>query len=138
VTARFDVDDTEARIFADLARPLATVRLVHDTAPFNNHLRDAILRFGLTLLFCDNGRGRHHADAVNAWGMERWRADYRAMTAAQLMLTASIIWLYRGGKDNRWLRCVPCTWHAADAINEMRRRDVLAHWGRLISLYPGW
>jgi len=28
VTARFDMDDTEARIFADLARPLATVRLL--------------------------------------------------------------------------------------------------------------
>jgi hypothetical protein len=26
VTARFDMDDTEARIFADVARPLATVR----------------------------------------------------------------------------------------------------------------
>jgi hypothetical protein len=80
----------------------------------------------------------YHADAVDAWGMERWRADYRAMTAVQQMLAASIIWLYRGGKDNRWLRRVPCTWHAADAIDEMRRRDVLADWGRLISLYPGW
>ncbi len=66
------------------------------------------------------------------------RADYRAMTAAQQMLAASIIWLYRGGKDNRWLRRVPCTWHAADAIDEMRRRDALADWGRLIPLYPGW
>jgi hypothetical protein len=125
VTARFDMDDTEATIFADLARPLATVRLFHGTAPFNDHLRDAIERFGLTSLFCDNGPGRHrhairptgydyHADAVDAWGMERWRADYRAMTAAQQML-------YRGGKDNRWLCRVPCTWHAADAIDEMRR-----------------
>jgi hypothetical protein len=149
VTARFDMDDTEACIFANLARPLATVRLLHDTAPFNDHLRDAIERFGLTSLFCDNGPGRYHhairptgydyhADAVDAWGMDRWRADYRAMTAAQQMLAASIIWLYRGGKDNRWLRRVPCTWHAADAIDEMRRRDVLADWGRLISLYPGW
>jgi hypothetical protein len=60
VTARFDMDDTEARIFADLARPLATVRLLHDTAPFNDHLRDAIERFGLTSLFCDNGPGPHH------------------------------------------------------------------------------
>jgi hypothetical protein len=60
VTARFDMDDTEARIFADLARPLATVRLLHGTAPFNDHLRDAIERFGLTSLFCDNGPGRHH------------------------------------------------------------------------------
>ena len=125
------------------------VRLVHDIALFNNHLRDAIVRFGLTSLFCDNGPGRHHhairptgydyhADAVDAWGMERWRADYRAMAEAQQMLAASIIWLYRGGKDKRWLRRVPCTWHAADAIDEMRRRDVLTDWGCLISLYPGW
>ena len=149
VTARFDMDDVEATIFANLARPPATARLLHDPAPFNDHLRDAIERFGLTSLFCDNGPGRHHhairppgydyhADAVDAWGMERWRADYRSMTAAQQMLAASIIWLYRGGKDNRWLRRVPCTWHAADAIDEMRRRDVLTDWGRLISLYPGW
>jgi hypothetical protein len=60
------------------------------------------------------------------------------MMAAQQMLAASIIWLYRGGKDNRWLRRVPCTWHAADAIDEMRRRDVLTDWGCLICLYPGW
>jgi hypothetical protein len=149
VTARFDMDNTEATIFADLATPLATVRLSQGAAPFNDHLRDAIERFGLTSLFCDNGPGRHHhairptgydyhADAVDAWGMERWRADYRTMTAVQQMLAASIIWLYRGGKDNRWLRRVPCTWHAADAIDEMRRHDVLASWGRLISLYPGW
>ena len=36
------------------------VRLVHDIALFNNHLRDAIVRFGLTSLFCDSGPGRHH------------------------------------------------------------------------------
>jgi hypothetical protein len=149
VTARFDMDDVEATIFANLARPPATARLLRDTAPFNDHLRDAIGRLGLTPLFCDDGPGRHHhairptgydyhADAVDAWGMERWRADYRAMTAAQQMLAASIIWLYRGGKDNRWLRRVPSTWHAADAIDEMRRRDVLTDWGCLISLYPGW
>jgi hypothetical protein len=149
VAARFDMDDAEARIFADLANPLDTERLLQGAAPFNDCLRDAIERFGLTPLFCDDGPGRHHhairptgydyyADAVDAWGMERWRADYRAMTAAQQMFAASIIWLYRGGKDNRWLRRVPCTWHAADAIDEMRRHDVLADWGRLISFYPGW
>jgi hypothetical protein len=149
VTTRFDMDDVEATIFANLARSPATVRLLLGAAPFNDHLRDAIERFGLTSLFCDNGPGRYHhairptgydyhADVVDAWGMESWRADYRAMTAAQQMLAASILWLYRGGKDNRWLRRVPCTWHAADAIDEMRWRDVLADWGRLISLYPGW
>src|ERR1700736_5605095 len=38
VTARFDMDDTEATIFADLARPLDTVRLLQGIAPFNDHL----------------------------------------------------------------------------------------------------
>src|ERR1700675_1435209 len=45
VTARVDMNDTEATIFADLTRPLATVRLLHGIAPFNDHLRDAIERF---------------------------------------------------------------------------------------------
>jgi hypothetical protein len=70
--------------------------------------------------------------------MEKWRADYRAMSSAQQMFAATIIWLYRGGKDNRWLRRVPCTWHAVDAIGEMRRSNILADWGILVALYPGW
>jgi hypothetical protein len=73
------------------------------------------------------------ADAV-----ERWRADYRAMTSAQQMLAATIIWLYLGGKDNVRMRRVPMTWRAADAIAEMRRCDALADWGTLIALYLGW
>jgi hypothetical protein len=48
VTARFDMDDVEATIFANLARPPATARLLHDTAPFNDHLRLSAHRNGPT------------------------------------------------------------------------------------------
>ena len=70
--------------------------------------------------------------------MERWRADFRGMSQEQQMLAASIIWLYRAAKDNIWLRRVPCTWHAADAVDCMKSNNVLHDWARLLALYRGW
>jgi hypothetical protein len=148
VLTRFDMDDVEASVFIDLTEATPPDTVLGGT-PFNDHLRTSIDRFALTDLFCDDGPGRHHqairptgydyyVDAVDAAAMEKWRADYRAMSPAQQMFAATIIWLYRGGKDNRWLRRVPCTWHAVDAVGEMQRSDILADWGTLISLYPGW
>jgi hypothetical protein len=98
---------------------------------FDHHLRHIIKRYGLATLFSDDGPGpRHHAirpagydfhsDAVIPIAMEKWRADYRAMAAHRQMLAASIIWLYRGGKDSCWLRRVPCTWRAADGLHALR------------------
>jgi hypothetical protein len=149
VLARLDMTDSEATVFADFTDAMPWGPNFFGLAPFYDHLRASIERFALAPLFASDGPGRHHhtirprgydyyADAVDPTGMERWRADYRALTPAQQMLAASIIWLYRGKKDNCWLRRVPCTWHAADAIEEMRRRGVLANWGRLVLLYPGW
>jgi hypothetical protein len=149
VLARLDMTDSEATVFADFTDAMPWGPNFFGLAPFYDHLRASIERFALAPLFASDGPGRHHhairprgydyyADAVDPTGMERWRADYRAMTPAQQMLAASIIWLYRGKKDNCWLRRVPCTWHAADAIEEMRRRGALASWGRLVMLYPGW
>jgi hypothetical protein len=54
------------------------------------------------------------------------------------MLAASIIWLYRAAKDNVWLRRVPCTWHAGEAIACMKAAGVLGGWARHFALYPGW
>ena len=54
------------------------------------------------------------------------------------MMAASIIWLYRAGKDNVWLRRVPCTWHAADAIDRLNAAGAFGDWARLYALYPGW
>jgi hypothetical protein len=148
VLTRFDMDDAEASVFIDLTEATAPETVLGGT-PFNDHLRTSIDRFALTDLFCDDGPGRHHqairptgydyyVDAMDAAAMGKLRADYRAMSPAQQMFAATIIWLYRGGKDNRWLRRVPCTWHAVDAIGEMRRSGILADWGILVSLYPGW
>jgi hypothetical protein len=148
VLNRFDMDEAEARIFIDLTGATAP-EIVLGGTPFNDHLRASIERFALTALFCEEGPGRHHqairptgydyhADTVDAFAMEKWRADYRAMSPAQQMFAATIIWLYRGGKDNRWLRRVPCTWHAVDAVGEMRRSGILEDWGILVALYPGW
>ncbi|MDB5620389.1 hypothetical protein [Tardiphaga sp.] len=148
VLNRFDMDETEARIFINLTGATAP-KTVPGGAPFNDHLRASIERFALTALFCEGGPGRHHqairptgydyhVDAVDAFAMETWRSDYRAMSPAQQMFAATIVWLYRSGKDNRWLRRVPCTWHAVDAVGEMRRSGVLADWGILVALYPGW
>jgi hypothetical protein len=145
VLTRFDMDDVEASVFIDLTEATAPETVLGGT-PFNDHLRTSIDRFALTDLFCDDGPGRHHqairptgydyyVGAVDAAAMEKWRADYRAMSPAQQMFAATII---RGGKDNRWLRRVPCTWHAVDAVGEMRRSDILADWGILVSFYPGW
>jgi hypothetical protein len=117
--------------------------------PFNDHLRRVISDYGLEQLFFDDGFAPyHHAirptgydfyrDEVIPLGMEQWRADYRSMADERQMLAASIMWLYRAGKDNVWLRRVPCTWHAVDAIECMRSNNVLADWARLFALYPGW
>jgi hypothetical protein len=149
VLARLDMTDSEATVFADFIDAMPLGPNFFGLAPFYDHLRASIERFGLGALFGNDGPGKYHhtirpcgydyhADAVDPAGMERWRAGYRAMTSAQQMFAASIIWLYRGKKDNCWLRRVPCTWHAADAIDEMRRQDMLADWARLVLLYPGW
>lgn len=117
--------------------------------PFEHHLRHVIGDYGLWPLFSDDRfTPGHHAirptgydfylDQVVPAEMEKWRAIYRAMSDERQMLAASIIWLYRGGKDNVWLRRVACTWHAADAVAHMKTSGVLRDWARLYGLYPGW
>jgi hypothetical protein len=117
--------------------------------PFDYHLRNVIDSCDLGALFTDDGYAPyHHAirpagydfdrDEVIPTGMEKWRADYRALPDSKQMMAASIVWLYRAGKDNVWLRRVPCTWHAADALACLRDADALEDWARLYALYPGW
>jgi hypothetical protein len=116
---------------------------------FDAGLRGLITDYGLAPLFVDDGPGQHHhavrpggydfaAGEVDPLGMERWRADYRAMEPALQMLAATILWLYRGKRDFCWLRRVPCDWDAATAVDEMESAGVLQRWGALIARYPGW
>jgi hypothetical protein len=60
-------------------------------------------------------------------------ADRRTSDARSVNRLALSRW-----QDNVWLRRVPCTWHAADAISEMYRHDARAEWSGLVVLYPGW
>jgi hypothetical protein len=139
-----DLDQLSCILGTDvLRRPLGALR------PFDGHLRYVIARYHLGALFNDDGHAPYHhsirptgydfyCDEVDPTGMEQWRVDYRSMPDEHQMLAASIIWLYRARKDNVWLRRVPCTWHAADAIAYMNSTGVLTDWARLFALYPGW
>ena len=149
MSARLELDDSDiaqlAVMFGDTL--LRSVRGM--PRPFDHQLRFVIDRYRLDALFRDDGHAPyHHAvrptgydfhhDQVIPSGMEQWRADYRSMSDERQMMAASIIWLYRAGKDNVWLRRVPCTWHAADALTCMRRASALEDWVRLFASYPGW
>lgn len=149
VSACLELDDADMAhlshiLGVDLMGPVAGER-----RPFDHQLRHVIGKYELGALFSDDGYAPyHHAirptgydfhrDEVHPTGMEQWRADFRAMPDVRQMIAASIVWLYRAGKDNVWLRRVPCTWHAADAIVAMNDARALADWSRLYALYPGW
>jgi hypothetical protein len=149
VAARFDMATVEAAVFLDLcgSPPIQTSQSAD--AEFHAHLRRIIDRYRLDSLFVADAPGLYHhairprgydysVDAVHPKDMETWRADYRSMRSAQQIFAASIIWLYRGGKDHVWLRRVPCTWNAAEALQVLREDGALSDWGRLIFLFPGW
>lgn len=149
VTARLDMEDGDIAALTVLTGCVLPQPPVSIAREFELQLRTVIERYGLSSLFQDDGPGRFHhairpsgydyqADEVDALGMEHWRAFYRGMSPERQMLAASILWLYRGRKDNRWLRRVPCTWHASDAIQRLNSSGLLSDWGQLIALYPGW
>ena len=70
--------------------------------------------------------------------MTTWRSDFRALAPEHQMVAATIIWLYRAGRDSIWLRRVPCSWRAAEALNYMREAGVFKTWLKLITNHPGW
>lgn len=149
VASRLELDEPDIARWIELFAIGDAVAALGSSRPFDRHLRDVIARHRVGMLFGNDGPGLyHHAirpagydfnrDEVIPAGMEQWRADYRGLSDERQMLAASIIWLYRAGKDTIWLRRVPCTWHAADAIARMRSTGVLADWACLFALYPGW
>jgi hypothetical protein len=149
VVARFDMDAIEAAVFLNLGGTAPIQASQNADADFHVHLRRVIDRYRLDCLFVEDAPGQYHhairprgydysVDAVHPQDMEAWRAEYRSMHPVQQILAASIIWLYRGGKDHVWLRRVPCTWLAAEALQVLRESDALSDWGRLIFLFPGW
>ena len=149
VASRLQLDDLDMDTFSKILKLDPVNPSIEQRRPFDYQLRHIIWRYKLQSLFSDDGPGPHHhairpagydfrSDAVIPTDMERWRADYRGMANHRQMLAASIIWLYRGGKDNCWLRRVPCTWHVVDALHDLRSAGVIADWAWLFVLYPGW
>ena len=149
VGARLELDEKDIERLCDMLGLDLLRPVVGASRPFDHHLRHVIALYELGALFSDDGHAPyHHAirptgydyhrDAVDPHGMELWRADYRAMPDVRQMMAASILWLYRAGKDNVWLRRVPCTWHAAEAIACLRANGAFEDWARLYALYPGW
>lgn len=118
-------------------------------AAFSSVLKQAIRSHRLDHLFCNAESGEHHrgitpsaynerTGEIYPEAMARWRADFRAMAPERQMLAATIIWLYQSGPDSTWLRRVPCTWRATEALLYMRDAGCLSVWLRLIGSYPGW
>ncbi|AQQ05365.1 hypothetical protein B0E33_18745 [Roseibium algicola] len=149
VTARLDLDEIETQHLSDIFGIDPRRSEPNVAKLFDEHLRKSISRYDLHSLFTDDCKALyHHAirpagydfyrGEVDPEGMREWRACYRGMSGARQMLAASIVWLYRAGKDKVWLRRVPCTWQAAEAIACMQTAGVLTDWARLYLLYPGW
>src|SRR3984957_8783676 len=116
---------------------------------FYDTLQKAIWQLQLFKLFARTHDGEYHRSicpaAYNertgehyAEEMARWRANCRAMSPEQQMMTTTIVWMYRSGPDSIWLRRVPCTWKASEALHYMHDTGCLALWLQLVARYPGW
>jgi hypothetical protein len=116
---------------------------------FYEPLQQTIRQLRMFKLFARTHDGEYHRSVCPAaynertgehdpQEMARWRADFRAMTPEQQMMAATIVWMYRSGPDSIWLRRVPCTWKATEALHYMRDTDCLALWLQLVARYPGW
>ncbi|MGE8046829.1 hypothetical protein ACQKPT_00775 [Pseudomonas monteilii] len=81
----------------------------------------------------DAATGEHYPEE-----MARWRADFRAMSPERQMVATTLVWMYRSGPDSIWLRRVPCTWTASEALYCMRDAGCLSLWLQLVARYPGW
>lgn len=149
VTRRVLMSDEEAEEWAVSGGLAIKGPFQHHPRPFDAHLRRILDAYRLGSLFGDDGPGQHHhqirplgynyrEDQVCPLGMELWRAEYRAMEPVRQMMAATAIWLYRGGKDSRWLRRVPCVWSASDALQELEEAGSFEDWLKLVVLYPGW
>lgn len=116
---------------------------------YNEVLQQALRQLRLFKLFTRTYDGEHHRSfCPSAYNertgehypeeMARWRADFRAMSPEQQMVATTIVWMYRAGPDSIWLRRVPCTWKASEALHYMHDTGCLSLWLQLVSRYPGW
>lgn len=81
----------------------------------------------------DERTGRVHGPE-----MAQWRATFRSLPPEAQIICATVVWLYRGGPDSIWLRRVPCSWRADEALAYMRDAGVIEIWLALLLSFPGW
>ncbi|WP_423369809.1 hypothetical protein [Burkholderia sp. LMG 32019] len=148
VAGSLDLDDHETLLLEELAGGTC-VRTMRAPAHFFTVLKQAISELRLSRLFCSSSQGEFHRSICPAAYDERsgehhpaemaeWRAAFRAMAPEQQMMAATIVWMYRSGADSIWLRRVPCTWLAQEALRYMGDAGCLTIWIRLIARFPGW
>lgn len=151
VSALLDLNSEESRALAALCGLEARhgCDALRTPRSFNAALRCTLHELTLTHLFNSEGDGEEHRSIhPNAYDPRtgvtyavetaRWRADFRDLAPERQMVAATIIWLYRAGSDSIWLRRVPCSWTATEALSYLYDAGVLGHWARLICTYPGW
>lgn len=147
VLGLLDLDPDEAAQMESLSGSEAPFERCPES--FYETLQQAIRQLRLFGLFARTHDGEYHRSvcpaAYNertgehyAEEMARWRADFRAMTPEQQMVATTIVWMYRTGPDSIWLRRVPCTWKASEALHYMHDTGCLAVWLQLVARYPGW
>lgn len=148
VSRCLSMSETEANVLLLLAADQPAPNAQSPEA-FHDTLLDVIRQQKLHVLFSRTERGEFHrgiipsaynerTGEVYAQEMARWRADYRDMAPERQMMAATIVWLYQSGPDSTWLRRVPCTWLATEALNYMRDAGCMGAWMRLLATYPGW
>ena len=142
-----DLDDDDATELETLGVPAELGS--RSPASFNNVLQQVIRQLQLAKLFCPSQEGEFHRSICPAAynertgehhpeEMARWRAEFRGMAPEQQMMAATIIWLFQSGPDSTWLRRVPCTWRAGEAMQYMSDAGCLSLWLSLVARYPGW
>lgn len=146
---RLEMEPAEAWALARACGAVSFVPEPIDDSRFHAELRRIIQKFQLWKFFNASGPGLEHRSIVpSAYDafvgeirpeeMAGWRESFRALSPGRQMMLATIIWLYRGGKDSIWLRRVPVAWNVLDAVRVLKNEGLLVDWGLLIARYPGW
>lgn len=143
-----DMDEVEATAIEAL-RPHPNLLFERNPARFLDILLEVIREHRLYALFSRDPEGEQHRclhpTAYNRRigepfpsEMAQWRAHFRAMAPEQQMMAATVIWMYQAGPDSTWLRRVPCTWHAHEALHYLSDAGCLERWLALVARYVPW
>lgn len=142
-----ELDVEEAAQVDALSNPVSPFE--RSSQRFDEALQQTIRQLRLFKLFARTREGEYHRSlcptAYNAAAGEHypeemacWRADFRAMSPERQMVATTIVWMYRSGPDSIWLRRVPCTWTASEALHYMHDAGCLALWLQLVARYTSW